>query len=88
MISTEALSGFPDGQPGVEYPPTMGTGIGSLVIETRAGHSEYQPRDARRDDRHHQVACQRIHEQIPETGVHRIQWTVGNPPFLIEHGFA
>ena len=64
MISTEALSGFTDGQPGVEYPPTMGTGIGSLVIETRAGR-EYQPRDARRDDRHHKVACERLHEQIP-----------------------
>ena len=34
------------------------------------------------------VACECIHEQIPETWIHRIQWTVGNPPFLIEHGFA
>ena len=36
--------------------------------KTRAGHSENQPRDARRDGRHHKVARERFHEQISQLG--------------------
>jgi len=41
--------------------------------ETRAGHSENQSRDARRDDRHHALAREHLHEQISGLGVHQIQ---------------
>ena len=32
------------------------------------------------------VSC--FHEQISQTGLHRIQRTLGSPQFLVEHGFA
>ena len=31
------------------------------------------PGDARRDGRHHPVARQRFHEQIPQAGIHQLQ---------------
>ena len=35
--------------------------------------AEDQPRDARGDDRHHAVAGELLHEQIPQARVHRLQ---------------
>ena len=51
-----------------------------------AGHSEDKPRDARRDGRHHKVACKLVHEQVSQARVHRVQRNPGNPQFLVECG--
>jgi hypothetical protein len=45
----------------------------SLGMGARARNSQGQPADSRRDDRHDEVAGKFFHEQIQETGLHRLQ---------------
>jgi hypothetical protein len=46
--------------------------IGSFRQRREAGdgHREDQSGNARRDDRHHTLACEFFHEQVPQTGFH------------------
>ena len=43
-----------------------------------ADRGKVQPGNARRDDRHHAIARQLLHEQIPQIGLHRIQRDIGS----------
>jgi CRP-like cAMP-binding protein len=52
-----------------------------------ADHSG-EPRDARGNDRHHAVAREHLHEQVPQARVYQLQRRAGGPQFPAKCGLA